>query len=497
MANRNLTNSQLIQIAQQAQISVELLEVDWASSTGLKAQGRTDGYLTITPGAGTTFYYCSSPKIDSPVIELLGGGVYGQINVITSPSGVETVDYLKRIALKWVPDATPSLPDPLGYWQASVGYSLQRGYVTLSDPNPTVTALVENGKFYINLPYNGVPMYIFDSSKNLISSTSVIKHDYGMDFNFSNAPFMITANSKDYLPLGTFISFSEIEEQVDFQVSDITIALSGIDYIHSRQNGETYGFDYYNYDADYQTYDGDPNSKYAVTKLNNPVWRFLVDNYVGRKVRIYRAFLNQTYTVIGDPLLIFEGEMTKPVVNIDPGGMTTVAVTCSSHWKNFERRNGRHTNYKEQKNWATKNLAVNDYAFEYTYQNTKQIRWGVDNPVVNAPTNLRFSTTAGTGGNFYNFTWGAPEGPPDQYEIHWKQPSTSGSPYTIFQTTTTYWKSPLVPGAEDYSIKVYAIKDGVRSKSYGAGGEEPDAQDYDVTGAGGYGGFYGYTLDLP
>lgn len=481
MADRNLTNPQLTQIAQQAQISVELLEVDWAQTSGVNAQGRTDGYLTITPGAATTFKYGDN--------EVWANCTHtGEITVISSPGAgdTETIDYLKRIAFKY--DSG---------WKASVGYTLVHGYISLSDVDPDLTALKVDGKFYINLHYNSVGFYLFDSSNNLITSTSVIKHDYGMDFNFTNAPFMITANSKDYLPLGTWISFSEIEEQVDFQVSDITIALNGIDYIHSRQNGETYGFDYYNYDADYQSYEGDTHSKYAVTKLNNPVWRFLVDNYVGRRVRIYRAFMNQSYSLIGDPLLIFEGEMTKPVINIDPDGGTTVAVTCSSQWKNFERRNGRHTNYKEQVNWADKNLSVNDYAFEYTYQNTKQVRWGVDNPVVNPPTNLRYAETPGSGGAYYNFTWVAASGTPDQYEIHWKQPSTSGTPYQIYQTTTTYWKSPLVPTGEDYSIKVYAVKNGVRSKSFGAGGQETGAGDYDVGGAGGYDGYYGYTLDLP
>lgn len=481
MADRNLTNPQLTQIAQQAQISVELLEVDWAQTSGVNAQGRTDGYLTITPGAATTFKYGDNEVWASCTHT-------GEITVISSPGGgdVETVDYLKRIAFKYNSG-----------WQASVGYTLVHGYISLSDVDPDLTALKVDGKFYINLHYNSVGFYLFDSSNNLITDTSVIKHDYGMDFNFTNAPFMITANSKDYLPLGTWISFSEIEEQVDFQVSDITIALNGIDYIHSRQNGETYGFDYYNYDADYQSYEGDTHSKYAVTKLNNPVWRFLVDNYVGRRVRIYRAFMNQSYSMIGDPLLIFEGEMTKPVINIDPDGGTTVAVTCSSQWKNFERRNGRHTNYKEQVNWADKNLSTDDFAFEYTYQNTKQVRWGVDNPVVNPPTNLRYTQTPASGGTYYNFTWVAAGGTPDQYEIHWKQPATSGTPYQIYQTTTTYWKSPLVPTGEDYSIKVYAVKNGVRSKAYGAGGEETGANDYDVGGAGGYDGYYGYTYEQP
>ena len=478
MADRNLSAPQLTQIAQQAQISVELLEVDWNQTSGINAQGRYDGYLTITPGAGTTFYYGDANTY-------AGSTHKGQISVISSATGTETVDYLKRIAFRY--DSG---------WKASVGYTLTLGYITLSDANPTLTALKVNNVFYINLHYNSAGFYLFDSSQNLITSTSVIKHDYGMDFNFTNGPFMISSGGKDYLPLGTWLSFSEIEEQVNFQVNDITIALNGIDYIHSRQNAETYGFDYYNYDADYQSYEGDPNSKYSVTKLNNPIWRFLVDNYVGRRVRIYRAFLNQSYAVIGDPLLIFEGEMTKPVVNISPGGGTTVAVTCSSQWKNFERRNGRHTNYKEQVNWADTNLSVNDYAFEYTYQNTRQIRWGKENAVVSPPTNLRFSTAPSSGGATYNFTWVAASGTPDQYEIHWKQPAASGTPYSIYQTTTTYWQSPVVPTGEDYSIKVFAVKDGVRSAA-AVGGQETGAGDYDVTDAGGYDGYYGYTLDLP
>ena len=478
MADRGLNSSQLQQIAQQAQISVELLEVDWAQTSGLNAQGRTDGYLTITPGAATTLKYGNKDTWAASTQR-------GTINIISTASGTETVDYVKRIAFKY--DSG---------WKASVGYTLERGYVTYTDANPTLTALIEGGKFYIQLHYNSEPFYLFDSSDNLITSTTVIKHDYGMDFCFSNGTFPITYNSKLFLPLGTWISFSEIEENIDFQITDITIALNGIDYIHSRQNGETYGFDYWNYDADYQSYEGDPNSKYAVTKLNNPVWRFLVDNYIGRRVRIYRAFLNQSYQMIGNPLLIFEGEMTKPIVNIDPNGSTNVAVVCSNQWKDFERRNGRRTNFKEQKTWADTNLGLTDLAFEYTYQNTSQIRWGQENPVVNPPTNLRYTTTAGTGGSFYNFMWTASAGPVDQYEIWWKQPNVDGAPRQTYQSTTNYWKSPLVPTGESFSISVYGVKDGVRSRAAIIGAQTEDGDDtgqYELPGGGsGYDGYYGY-----
>lgn len=473
---RGLTTQQLQLIARQSQVSVELLEVDWGQTTGTQAQGFEDGYLTITPGAATTLKYGDADTWAACTAT-------GTINIINSASGTEGIDYLKRLAFKW---------DSTG-WRVAVGYTLEYGFVDLTNLNPTITALIENGKFYIQLHYNQKPFYLYDGDNNLITSNSVIKHDYGMDFAFSNGTFPITHNGKTYLPMGTFISYSEIEEQVDFQVNEIVIALNGIDYIHSRQNGETYGFDYFNYDADYQSYDGDPNSKYAVTKLNNPVWRFLVDQYQSRKVRVYRAFLNHAYQVIGNPLLIFEGEMTKPVVNIDPDGATTIAVTCSNQWKNFESKNGRRTNFKEQRSWAENNLNQVDRGFEYTYQNTKQIRWGAENPKVNPPNNLRYTTSNVSGGIYYNFTWLPASGTPDQYEIHWKSPSTSGTPYTIFQTTTTYWQSPLVPSGQTYSIKVYAVKDGVRSTASVAGGQETGASDYDITNAGGYNGFYGWN----
>lgn len=475
MANRNLTTQQLQLIARQAQISIELLEVDWGQSAGIDAQGFEDGYLTITPGALTTLKY-GDAKTWAACTHT------GTINIISTPSGTETIDYLKRIAVKW--DSG---------WKVSVGYTLQYGFVDVSNADPTINALIENGKFYIQLHYNSKPFYLFDSSNNLITSTSVIKHDYGMDFAFSNGTFPITYNSKTYLPMGTFISFSEIEEQVDFQINEITVALNGVDYIHSRQNNETYGFDYFNYDADYQSYLGDTHSKYAVTKLNNPVWRFLLDQYQGRRIRIYRAFLNHAYQVIGDPLLIFDGEMTKPTINIDPEGSTTIAVRCSNQWKNFERKNGRHTNYKEQKAWANTNLSITDSVFEYTYQNTKQIRWGAENPTVNPPTNLRYTTAAGTGGIYYNFTWLAASGTPDQYEIHWKSPTTGGSPYSIYQTTTTYWQSPLVPTGQNYAIQVYSVKDGVKSAATVTGGVETGASDYNINNAGGYNGYYGWN----
>lgn len=137
-----------------------------------------------------------------------------------------------------------------------------------------------------------------------------------------------------YQATGHFLSFSGIEETADIQVSQATLALSGID------------------------------QAYIAVALGQ--------TYIDRRITIRKAFLHpSTEAVIVDPCLIFDGRMDAFSVEEDPdSGQCTVSVSAASHWVDFERRPGRHTNHAEQQLYYP-----GDLGFEYASENNEAV-WG-------------------------------------------------------------------------------------------------------------------------
>ena len=99
---------------------------------------------------------------------------------------------------------------------------------------------------------------------------------------------------------------------------------------------------------------------------------YLSYEYIDRRVVIRKAFLADNETVLVDPFPIFDGRCDAPEINDDPdSGTCTVAISASSHWVDFERRPGRHTNHDEQQFWFP-----GDLGFEYVSQLNKELTWG-------------------------------------------------------------------------------------------------------------------------
>jgi hypothetical protein len=166
-------------------------------------------------------------------------------------------------------------------------------------------------------------------------------------FRFTNAPWEITTQGKTWTALGDFLSFDGLEEQSDFAIQSINIALSGSNELFNS------------------TADG------TLTKFFN-------DNYIDRPIRIYRVFYDSNRMIVGAPILIFDGRMNKPTISTDPANGTIVAVECSSQWADFERRNYRATNDEGQRYYTKVVLgqASEDRGFEFAHITTKDLRWG-------------------------------------------------------------------------------------------------------------------------
>ena len=152
----------------------------------------------------------------------------------------------------------------------------------------------------------------------------------------TNAPRDIYYNGNTYLSLGGFLGFSDIEEKSQFTIAEVTVTLSGV-----------------------PAYD-DNNKSFISTVLEH--------DYIDKQVKIYRAFFDRdTYL---DAFLMFEGRISAPTIRDNPGDTTTVAVTVSNNWVDYDRTNGIITNDARQQS-----LYPGDLIFEYANETIKDISW--------------------------------------------------------------------------------------------------------------------------
>ena len=144
----------------------------------------------------------------------------------------------------------------------------------------------------------------------------------------------ITYNSNNYIAVGHFMGFSDIEEAAEVIVSSVTLSLSGVDQVW--------------------------------------ISRVLNKAYIDRTVKIYTAFLDDAQALIVDPVLIFEGRMDTPAIQEDPeSGKSSVSVSATNSWVDFSRKTGRHTNHEEQQIHF-----AGDKGFEFASEIVKDITWG-------------------------------------------------------------------------------------------------------------------------
>lgn len=145
----------------------------------------------------------------------------------------------------------------------------------------------------------------------------------------------ITYDGNNYLGVGHFIGFSDIEEASEVIVSSMTLSLSGID-------------------------------KSMITLIMN-------NDYINRTIKVWTAFLDiNSHQLILNPVLIFEGHINSPSISEDPdGGKSTVSVSATNAWVDFDRKTGRHANNEEQQV-----LFPGDRGFEFADKDTQNLIWG-------------------------------------------------------------------------------------------------------------------------
>tara|TARA_B100001248_G_C27394870_1_gene464835 strand:+ start:1017 stop:1598 length:582 start_codon:yes stop_codon:yes gene_type:complete len=178
--------------------------------------------------------------------------------------------------------------------------------------------------------------------KKVIQCYESVFVDVDGGVRITNAPMSVDivdppgGSSQQFISVGQFLGFSQIQEERLFTTNEVTITLAGLPAFDN--SGKSF------------------------------VEQFLNHDYVDKSVRIYRTFFD--HDTLLDSFLIFEGRISAPVIEDDPQNTTTVAATCSSHWIDYERTNGTITNDNRQQS-----LHTGDRAFQFANQVIKDIQW--------------------------------------------------------------------------------------------------------------------------
>lgn len=97
---------------------------------------------------------------------------------------------------------------------------------------------------------------------------------------------------------------------------------------------------------------------------------FLQSNWINRRVTIQRALLDDSNTVIGTPIPVYDGQISQFGID-ESDDDSTIDIAITSHWANFEMKAGRFTNNNSQQYHF-----AGDLGFEYAPNSVKDLRWG-------------------------------------------------------------------------------------------------------------------------
>lgn len=167
------------------------------------------------------------------------------------------------------------------------------------------------------------PLAEINKAKNAPAHLFELRLDSGTVY-ITDAYRPVLWNGNTYSALGYFLGFDAIKETAELVVSQVQVTLAGVDQV------------------------------LVAAVLNQ--------EYLDRRLLIYKAFFaDDTQQLVVDPGAIFDGRVSEVAIVDNPvDGTSSVVVEASSHWADFERRPGRHTNHAEQQLYFS-----GDLGFEY------------------------------------------------------------------------------------------------------------------------------------
>jgi hypothetical protein len=157
-----------------------------------------------------------------------------------------------------------------------------------------------------------------------LGASPILLTDYGSQISYL---------AQTYLSNGAVLEIGDVKETGSLKVNELTITLTG----------------------------SDPQQTYIAAFLNNSPTK--------ATILIRRALMNANGSV-ADVFTFFSGKITS--YNIaDSGFESGIAITCASHWADFDKVRCRRTNLKSQQSFFPDDLGM-----KYAHVQTKDLRWG-------------------------------------------------------------------------------------------------------------------------
>jgi hypothetical protein len=169
------------------------------------------------------------------------------------------------------------------------------------------------------------------NSDNLNMAT-LVQLDFDTPIKITNWARDVSALSTTFLSSSDLLEIDQVAESSELQVNSLNLSFSGVS----------------------QTF----------------VSLFLTNDYIDVRTRIWTAVVDNSDDVIGAPILVFDGRITGYGI-ADTESESTVTVEVSSHWKDFEKTNGRRTNHNTQQLHF-----AGDRGFEFAAETAKDLKWG-------------------------------------------------------------------------------------------------------------------------
>lgn len=169
-------------------------------------------------------------------------------------------------------------------------------------------------------------------STNSFGMATLVQLDFALPIRITDYGRNITALSSTFISSANFLDLGAATETSDIRINSLTLTLSAAE----------------------QTY----------------VALFLTNQYMDVRARIWRAVLDGSASVIGDPIMLFDGRIVNYSI-ADSETESEITIEIASHWKDFELARGRRTNGNSQKLFF-----ANDRGFDFAPQTINDIKWG-------------------------------------------------------------------------------------------------------------------------
>ena len=159
-------------------------------------------------------------------------------------------------------------------------------------------------------------------------------------YRLTNSPREFTIGSTTYSSFGQLLEFDNIKESAVFEITDMSITLSGLD--------------------PYEPNTGDPLLEVLLRDTTK---------YIDRPVQVNRAYFTTAGAYI-DSIELFRGFIKTAGAYHNDLETTTVSIDATSHFVDFQRRSGRRTNENNQKFYFS-----GDEGMQYAIEVIKDIEW--------------------------------------------------------------------------------------------------------------------------